>query len=501
MKGQTKLLKHVYNRYIAKERVPAFLIPNKNIKTLLTPPEFYNTIIEGIKSSKYRILISSLYIGTGQLERQLVDTLIDSSNKNPKLIVKILVDKNRGQRKGKSGESTFTLLQSAMDRAQFPENLKFSFIWANGLNRRYDPYAKQFGEGKGTFHSKVAIFDDSILLTGANCSEDYFVNRKDRYVVFDDSREFSDYLEDFFDCFLDLGDKVVRGEKQPRIDFEKYNKYTERLSQRFNLFKYNTQINDEKLAIIDQYVKDYYQNNVDQSLLTVSNEQGQYNTSKEKSNFDKAIVIPAFQIPIINYKGDEVLMKDLFNQIKDNDLVEKANLTIASGYFNPLNEFLPIFKGMPDVLRTQFVTGSPLTNSFHNGGTLKGKIPAVYRLSLLNWIQGLKGRDNFEFFEYYKERTTYHTKGLWYWHCSKDFTEYMTIVGSSNYAQRSYIRDTEGQFIVFQNNCENTIEFEKERKALFEYGVPITEEIIKNDEVTKLNWAVKILYYCFKGFV
>ena len=96
MKGQTKLLKHVYNRYIAKERVPAFLIPNKNIKTLLTPPEFYNTIIEGIKSSKYRILISSLYIGTGQLERQLVDTLIDSSNKNPKLIVKILVDKNRG---------------------------------------------------------------------------------------------------------------------------------------------------------------------------------------------------------------------------------------------------------------------------------------------------------------------------------------------------------------------------------------------------------------------
>ncbi len=38
-------------------------------------------------------------------------------------------------------------------------------------------------ETLGTFHFKSVIFDDTILLTGANLSEDYFTNRKDRYIV------------------------------------------------------------------------------------------------------------------------------------------------------------------------------------------------------------------------------------------------------------------------------------------------------------------------------
>ena len=34
-------------------------------------------------------------------------------------------------------------------------------------------------ETLGTYHFKSVIFDDTIMLTGANLSQDYFTNRKD----------------------------------------------------------------------------------------------------------------------------------------------------------------------------------------------------------------------------------------------------------------------------------------------------------------------------------
>jgi len=45
------------------------------------------------------------------------------------------------------------------------------------------------------------ICDDDIILTGANLSEQYFVSRKDRYIIIKNCPELADYLEDFMKCF------------------------------------------------------------------------------------------------------------------------------------------------------------------------------------------------------------------------------------------------------------------------------------------------------------
>lgn len=46
----------------------------------------------------------------------------------------------------------------------------------------------------GTYHIKLAIFDDNILITGANLSEEYFTNRQDRYIVINKNTLLANYL-------------------------------------------------------------------------------------------------------------------------------------------------------------------------------------------------------------------------------------------------------------------------------------------------------------------
>ena len=42
------------------------------------------------------------------------------------------------------------------------------------------------GEVLGVHHQKIYIFDDKVVLTGANLSNDYFLNRRDRVLLIND---------------------------------------------------------------------------------------------------------------------------------------------------------------------------------------------------------------------------------------------------------------------------------------------------------------------------
>ena len=46
----------------------------------------------------------------------------------------------------------------------------------------------------GTFHTKIAIFDDDIILTGANLSKDQFEMRRDRYLLVKNVKPLADFL-------------------------------------------------------------------------------------------------------------------------------------------------------------------------------------------------------------------------------------------------------------------------------------------------------------------
>lgn len=110
-------------------------------------------------------------------------------------------------------KSPYANFQKLMDSSPHPENLKFSFF---NHSKIWDILSflgsTGFCEVFGTLHTKIVLFDNSILLTGANFEQKYFTTRKDRYVVLNDVKEFADYLQDFVDIFLDLGHKVQKNQ-------------------------------------------------------------------------------------------------------------------------------------------------------------------------------------------------------------------------------------------------------------------------------------------------
>jgi CDP-diacylglycerol--glycerol-3-phosphate 3-phosphatidyltransferase len=61
----------------------------------------------------------------------------------------------------------------------------------SGIKKQLIP--KRFNEAWGLQHMKLYGFDDEIILSGANLSNDYFTNRQDRYILFR-SKALTDYF-------------------------------------------------------------------------------------------------------------------------------------------------------------------------------------------------------------------------------------------------------------------------------------------------------------------
>ncbi|PIO55992.1 phospholipase D domain protein, partial [Teladorsagia circumcincta] len=158
------------------------------VRILESPTDFYQFLLERSKSAKKRITFSTLYLGDGSLEHALVDAIKSNLNQNSELKVSVLLDCLRGTRGERDGKSSTTLLKAIADKASV---FLFHTPKLAGLVKRILP--ERTNEIVGLQHMKLYIFDDTVLISGANLSDNYFVNRQDRYVVFENKE-----LADFF---------------------------------------------------------------------------------------------------------------------------------------------------------------------------------------------------------------------------------------------------------------------------------------------------------------
>lgn len=161
---------------------PCFPMNGSKVTVITDPKKFYDTLCERFKNASRRVSVASLYIGTGDLEKRLLDVTKQNLIMNKKVKLNILLDFQRGSR----GEiNSRTLVQELSKVA--PEQCKLSLYqtprlqgsWSKALPARYN-------ELFGLQHMKLYIADDSVLLSGANCSNDYFQNRQDRYIEIQD---------------------------------------------------------------------------------------------------------------------------------------------------------------------------------------------------------------------------------------------------------------------------------------------------------------------------
>lgn len=188
----TKTLRQI-RIYAHNNNLPLIPINPRDVSFLRDPASFYRYLLEASQVANSRVYLSALYLGTGQKEMTLVDTLSERLRKVPRIDAHMFLDHNRASRIDKQGSSSVTMLGSCIGQRSF----KLSLINTAKINSLIGFFLSKFpkyNELMSTFHAKMMIFDDDVLMTGANLSSIYFERRQDRYMLIKNSNLLSNYL-------------------------------------------------------------------------------------------------------------------------------------------------------------------------------------------------------------------------------------------------------------------------------------------------------------------
>lgn len=162
---------------------PCFPVKSKYIRILSTPQQFYEEILHNCSEATRRITLVSLYLGNGLLEKKIVDSLQKNITfQNGQLKLNVLLDYHRSSRiKDNSKVLLKPLLQCLNNNCTI--SLYHTPV-LRGIMKKIAP--DRWNELCGLQHMKLYIFDDTLVISGANLSNDYFTNRQDRYFVLND---------------------------------------------------------------------------------------------------------------------------------------------------------------------------------------------------------------------------------------------------------------------------------------------------------------------------
>jgi CDP-diacylglycerol---glycerol-3-phosphate 3-phosphatidyltransferase len=394
-----------------------FPLHSEHVTIIPTPTAFYDQLVANIRRAQHRITISSLYLGTGELERKLVDAIADKLRENPDIQVKIVLDYSRGQRGGQD-RSSVTMFKQLLK--QFPNNLELYLYKVPQLKGIKASLPPPFNETIGVSHAKVYLVDDTLILSGANLSEDYFTNRQDRYVQMAQCEGLATFYHEFvgiiaafsYQAKLDRGGQsgdYVLDSPAPR--------------------------SESKKVVMKREFEEIVSNQKHREEAT------EFSSSTSSGGHD-TWAFPTIQFTPINVTHDEVVLSELLRQVPDH-----SSLGIASGYLNfpPfLDELLVNCGAHLDVL-----TAAPEANGFFNANGIKGALPMAYSLIEQEFYEKTRSRKfvtNIR--EYNYPGWTFHGKGMWF-SPSVHSPPQLTIVGSSNFGRRSYGCDLESQLVMF----------------------------------------------------
>ena len=192
------------------------------VSFLHQPQDFLQAVLDGVRRARRRVILATLYVGTGagpgaEAEAELLAALAAAALDHaarPELRIHVLLDALRGTRpapaatsapsqrplKGQQQQwvsSASLLAQHLLAPTGAAEavagsgggvgrssRVRVSLYHTPALRgplRRWLP--ARWNEVLGVHHAKAAVFDDDVLLTGANLSREYFTSRQDRYAL------------------------------------------------------------------------------------------------------------------------------------------------------------------------------------------------------------------------------------------------------------------------------------------------------------------------------
>ncbi|OWZ06060.1 Phosphatidylglycerolphosphate synthase, partial [Phytophthora megakarya] len=431
-----------------------FPLRSSDVALLASPTDFYQQLLRNIQRAEHRVSISSLYLGTGQLERALVDALAARLRDKPKLQVQIVLDYSRGQRGGVSASSV-TMLAPLLK--EFPDNVElflFRVPQLSGLKAKLPP---PFNETLGVSHAKVYLVDETLVLSGANLSADYFTNRQDRYVQLTDCGALAQFYHQFVELVTGFSYKVKLSTK--KNDYE---------------------LMSPELAHDSEQAKAAMRHDLEKLVDPTNHEQ-----ERKNDELTDAWAFPTLQFTPISMDHDQRVLSEFVK-----NLPRGSQLQIASGYLNfpPfLSELLGCCEAGLDV-----ISAAPRANGFYDARGVKGAIPMAYSLIEQDFFERTLGREFPTIMrEFNRPGWTFHGKGMWWRPPPSPVTNghkvalglpQITVVGSSNFGQRSYGCDLESNLVMFTRNPELQRRLQDEYDALTRDAEVVTEQVWRRPE-------------------
>ena len=101
-----KVRQLLFDHLIKARRAPCFEVLSSQIQIITEPTDYYLALHKLANDAEHRISMTALYLGTGKLEKYLIEKLQSKMQKSDELKLTLLFDYMRGTRIGRDGSST-----------------------------------------------------------------------------------------------------------------------------------------------------------------------------------------------------------------------------------------------------------------------------------------------------------------------------------------------------------------------------------------------------------
>ncbi|KAL1451572.1 hypothetical protein WDU94_005933 [Cyamophila willieti] len=463
---------------------PVFPARSDQIKLLSQPNEFYSELLSRIQNAKTRIVLTSLYMGTGPLEQKLVQTLQSTLVNNQAVNVRILLDANRGTRGDVNSQTMLTPIVS-----QFSQHCNVAFYHTPDLRWPLSSLLPhRYNELVGLQHMKFYLIDNSVIITGANLSSDYFTNRQDRYIVIENHRQLSDFFDDLSRVLSKISFQLSpnSSSETPSTSLGPGGVPSFQTSGGAPSSSLVMDKEFESLSPVSPVKREEY---LERSRSLVMEMYNSYRTKQEPQPSEagppNTWLSPLIECPPLRISIDSTVTKQVLHYALDGSSVH-----LGTGYFNLTQDYVKAMLAKPSV-HYNVLMAHPTANGFLNAHGVAGGIPYAYTAlaaQFLSQVASLK----LTMFEYIRKGWTYHAKGLWYAdQC--DEPPILTLIGSSNFGERSVRRDLECSLLILSEDVTLHNRLEEEKQSLFESSEMFTLDLARRADRKPPLWVQGVL--------
>ncbi len=225
----------------------------------------------------------------------------------------------------------------------------------------------------------------SFYIKRANLSNDYFVDRQDRYIVLKNCKHLCDFYSVLFDAIKSFSFKI---DSNLDVLFENDNRS---LHPYLGIY---TEFCQEFAKSIDGIYEKYCRQSLSLDMTNFNIDQDEFGRNEEK-----AYIIPLVQNGVADVRFDEKFTNSFIAKAPADSM-----LHLATGYFNLTDKLIEII--LKNSAQYKVLTTSALGNGFYGSKGFSKYIPDIYScIEKSFYDKVLKSRQNsrVKLYEFYKE--------------------------------------------------------------------------------------------------